>query len=235
MNKQQNIISMFDDIAKTYDVANRVLSMGVDTYWRKKGCEKALSLWGNKEASLIVDVATGTGDMMTYWEKAAKKLSVNVIRYVGIDPSSGMLDVAKEKFPQIEFIIAGAEALPLEDGVASMVSISYGIRNVVERQKAIEEFYRVLAPSGVLVILEFTKTKRSGFFGAITTFYLEKILPFLGGMISNNQAAYQYLPDSIEEFVTQEGLCQELKDAGFSIKHAEGFSFDISTLIIAQK
>lgn len=235
MEKQKTIVTMFDEIASTYDVANRVLSFGIDTRWRKKGCENALKLAGRNHLGLIVDVATGTGDMMTYWGRAAKELHVAVDRYVGIDPSEGMLAVARKKFPALEFVTASAADLPLADGSADMVSISYGIRNVVERRKAIGEFYRILAPGGALVILEFTKKHRTGLFGRVVDFYLDEVLPLIGGLISRNFRAYRYLPDSIDGFVTTESLSSELADAGFDVVSAESFSFEISTLIIAQK
>ncbi len=235
MEKQKTIVSMFDEIAPTYDIANRALSFGVDTHWRKKGCELALQLLETKHLTKIVDVATGTGDMMTYWRKAAKMLHRQVDAYLGIDPSEGMLYVAKQKFPDIEFLLASADALPLEDASADIISISYGIRNVVARQKAIEEFYRVLKPGGALVILEFTKIHRTGLMGRIVDFYLEEVLPLIGGLISRNFRAYRYLPDSIEGFLTCESLSAELQNGGFDVKEAQSFSFNISTLIIAQK
>ena len=95
-DKQDKIVGMFDDIASTYDRANRVLSMGIDIQWRKKGCDKAFEILGRKELGQVTDVATGTGDLLIYWKEQAEKNDVQINKYVGIDPSVGMLKVAKE-------------------------------------------------------------------------------------------------------------------------------------------
>jgi demethylmenaquinone methyltransferase/2-methoxy-6-polyprenyl-1,4-benzoquinol methylase len=116
-----------------------------------------------------------------------------------------------------------------------MLSISYGIRNVVERQKGLEEFNRVLKPGGMVVILEFMKNENPSLLGNIRDFYMNKILPKVGGFISKNLEAYEYLPNSIEDFLTVANMQKELEEAGFEIMYTESFSMDISTLIIARK
>ncbi len=235
MGKQEKIVSMFDDIAGTYDVANRVLSMGIDKSWRNKACKLAYKYYGKKELGKIVDVACGTGDMITYWQKNALEEKVNLQEIVGIDPSVGMMDVAKKKLPEVQFIEARATDLTLEDNSADIISISYGIRNVVERQKAFDEFARVLKPGGLMVILEFTKNKKENPIDYITDFYMNKILPILGGLISRNKEAYTYLPNSIDEFLTTTNLKKELNEAGLKPIYVKGFSMNISTLFIARK
>ncbi|OUR73720.1 bifunctional demethylmenaquinone methyltransferase/2-methoxy-6-polyprenyl-1,4-benzoquinol methylase [Arcobacter sp. 31_11_sub10_T18] len=235
MGKQEKIVSMFDDIAGTYDVANRVLSMGIDKSWRNKACKLAYKYYGKKELGKIVDVACGTGDMITYWQKNALEENVNLQEIVGIDPSVGMMDVAKKKLPEVQFIEARATDLTLEDNSADIISISYGIRNVVERQKAFDEFARVLKPGGLMVILEFTKNKKENPIDYITDFYMNKILPVLGGLISRNKEAYTYLPNSIDEFLTTTNLKKELNEAGLRPIYVKGFSMNISTLFIARK
>jgi len=233
--KQEKIVTMFDDIASTYDKANRVLSMGIDIQWRKKGCDKAFEILGKKELGQVTDVATGTGDLLIYWKEQAEKNSVNIDRYVGIDPSVGMLDVARKKVDFAEFIEGRAQALPVEDESSDVISISYGIRNVVDRVEALQEFNRALKPNGLVVILEFTKQERSGIVDKIVDFGMKNILPRVGGFISKNYEAYKYLPDSIEEFLTTEMLAKELEEAGFEMKYTKSFSMGISTLLVAQK
>ena len=149
--KQEKIVGMFDDIASTYDKANRVLSMGIDIQWRKKGCNKAFEILGSKELGQVTDVATGTGDLLVYWKEQAAKNSVNIDRYLGIDPSVGMLDVARGKVDFAEFIEGKAQALPLFDASSDVISISYGIRNVVDRVEALQEFHRVLKKNGLVL------------------------------------------------------------------------------------
>ena len=233
--KQEKIVEMFDDIASTYDLANRVLSFGIDKQWRKKGCDKAYEILGAKEVSQIVDVACGTGDLLLYWKDRAKKHDIKVKNFVGVDPSVGMLKVAKEKVDFAKFVEGKAQELPIEDGSTDIISISYGIRNVVDRVEALNEFNRALKQNGMVVILEFTKQEKSGFISKITDLYMKKILPAIGGLVSKNYAAYKYLPDSIEEFLTTEMLENELKEAGFEIKYVKSFSMGISTLLVAQK
>ena len=233
--KQEKIVGMFDDIASTYDKANRVLSMGIDIQWRKKGCDKAFEILGKKELGQVTDVATGTGDLLIYWKEQAQKNGVSISNYVGIDPSVGMLDVARGKVDFAEFIEGKAQALPIFDESTDVISISYGIRNVVDRVEALQEFYRALKPDGLVVILEFTKQERSGLVDKVVDFGMKKVLPKVGGFISKNYEAYKYLPESIEEFLTTEMLSKELEEAGFEMKYVKSFSMGISTLLVAQK
>jgi len=233
--KQEKIVTMFDDIASTYDLANRVLSFGIDIQWRKKGCDKAFEILDKKELTQVTDVATGTGDLLIYWKEQAKKNGVKIEKYVGVDPSVGMLDVARGKVDFAEFIEGKAQKLPIADESTDVISISYGIRNVVDRVEALQEFNRALKPNGIVVILEFTKQDRSGVVDKIVDFGMKSVLPRVGGLISKNYEAYKYLPDSIEEFLTTEMLAKELEEAGFEMKYIKSFSMGISTLLVAQK
>jgi len=235
IEKQEKIVEMFDDIAPTYDRANRVLSMGIDKTWRKKGCDLAYEMYGEKEIDMVLDIACGTGDMMDYWMKRASKKNINVKKILGVDPSNGMVDVAREKFPKFDYAISKATEIPVEDAKADFLSISYGIRNVVEREEALKEFNRVLKPGGFVVILEFMKRENPGVAAKVTDFYLNNILPKIGGAISNNKEAYEYLPNSIEGFLTLEKMQEELENAGFEVKYSKSFSMNISSLIIARK
>jgi len=225
---------MFNDIAPTYDRANRVLSMGVDTIWRKKACNLAFSYCGD-EALSIVDVACGTGDMMGYWKRIGDENSILIDEIIGVDPSDGMVGVGREKFPQMSFYIAPATVLPRENSSADIISISYGIRNVMERQEALIEFNRVLKTGGLVVILEFMKNENPSSLGKVRDWYMNNVLPRIGGLISNNYEAYRYLPDSIEGFLTVGKMEKELEEAGFEMLYSKSFSMDISTLMIARK
>jgi demethylmenaquinone methyltransferase/2-methoxy-6-polyprenyl-1,4-benzoquinol methylase len=234
-SKQEKIVSMFDNIAPTYDTANRVMSMGVDRSWRRKACDLAYKFYAKDSIDKIVDVACGTGDMMNYWKSRAEVAGVAVGEIVGVDPSVGMLDVARDKFPKFNYHVSKATEIPLADASCDILSITYGIRNVVEREAALVEFNRVLKHNGLVVILEFMKNENPSLLGRIRDFYMNKILPKVGGFISKNLEAYEYLPNSIEDFSTVENMQNELKAAGFEILYTKSFSMDISTLIIAQK
>lgn len=234
MQKQEQIVEMFDKIAPSYDKANRILSFGVDTSWRNAGIKSVLSLI--KPAKLdILDIACGTGDMIALWQQKCPKFNKEIQSIKGIDPSSAMLEIAKSKFKKLEFIKAFAQDLPVKDGSADIVSISYGLRNVTERQKALSEFNRVLKDEGILLILEFTKRDKGGLLAWCRDFYLKHILPALGGFISHDKGAYEYLPLSIEGFLGQDELIKELESANFRLLSVESFSLGISTAFIAQK
>lgn len=232
--KQDEIIHMFNDIAKTYDTTNRVMSMGIDISWRKEACKEAFRIL-NKQDLDIADIACGTGDMMLHWEQASKELGFSMQSIVGIDPSEGMLSQAMQKIPNGIFKVSKADNLPLESNSKDIISIAYGLRNVVQREAALNEFYRVLRPNGVLVILEFTTPNTNSFFSKLMQFYTRNILPIVGGLISRNFKAYRYLPDSIDGFITRETLEAELLAHNMPTIFAKSYSANVSSLLIAQK
>jgi len=235
MDKQSAIVNMFDNIAHSYDKANRILSFGSDVVWRRRACARALALYGKRGITQITDVACGTGDMLRYWQKEVDRGGYAVGEYVGIDPSKEMLKIAQEKLPEFRFMEGYAQDIPLLDGMTDLLSITYGIRNVVDRQKALQEFHRVLKDGGILVILEFTRRKKRTPVDKVVDWYMKKVLPAVGGWISGNKAAYEYLPNSIDSFLTTEQLIAELEEVGFKMKEVRSFSFGISTMFIAQK
>lgn len=251
MEKQQEIINMFDEIAQSYDTANRFMSAGVDISWRKKACENAFLLLENKAQNtksseksdkknlILADIACGTGDMIAHWIQCAKKNEVNFSQIYGIDPSEKMLQVAKEKFATCEippqFLQKEATQIPLESDFCDIISIVFGLRNVLEPQNAAKEFARVLKKSGVLVILEFLRPSNPSLLAKLMNFYTRNILPFIGGAISRNYRAYKYLPNSIDSFKNREELVDLLKNEGFEIAHLADFSAQICSLIIARK
>ena len=233
--KQEDIISMFNKIAKTYDLANRILSVGIDKIWRKKACNMAYDLYNKKQLDSIVDVACGTGDLMIDWKRFANSRDISIDKIVGVDPSVGMMEVGKTKIPDGVFIEAGAENMPLEDESADIISISYGIRNVVKRKEGMAEFARVLKPNGLMVILEFTKDEKIGILRTLKKFYMNNIMPIIGGLISGSREAYVYLPQSIEKFITTKQMIEELKEVGLEPIFVKGYSLDMSTTFIARK
>jgi len=173
--------------------------------------------------------------MMNFWKSRSEVAGIAVGEIVGVDPSVGMVDVARKKFPKFNYHISKATQIPLQEVSADFLSITYGIRNVVERKEALVEFNRVLKEDGLVIILEFMKNENPSLLGRIRDFYMNKILPKIGGFISKNLEAYEYLPNSIGDFSTVENMQNELKDSGFEILYTKSFSMDISTLIIARK
>ncbi len=235
--KQEKIINMFDDIASSYDQANRLMSFGLDVKWRERACEHAFLFLENKKALRLVDVACGTGDMLVAWQKSALNCGIEFKECLGIDPSNNMLALAEKKLEnKASFIQAQAKDLKgVENNSVDILSIAYGLRNVVERQEALKEFFRVLKPRGVLVILEFLKKDNPTWLDKISGFYTNKVLPLVGGAISKNYGAYSYLPQSIEGFLSLESLKHELKNAGFEILRTQDSIAQISTTMLVRK
>ncbi|MRJ02830.1 MAG: bifunctional demethylmenaquinone methyltransferase/2-methoxy-6-polyprenyl-1,4-benzoquinol methylase UbiE [Epsilonproteobacteria bacterium] len=234
-SRQRKIVSMFDEIAKSYDLANRILSFGTDVVWRKRACQRALDHYGRSSVDRIVDVACGTGDMLLHWEREARRKGVDVREFIGIDPSEEMLKIARTKLPHFTFIKAYAQEIPLESGSSDLVSITYGIRNVVERVEALREFHRILKPGGIVVILEFTKRNGRSWLDPVVELYMKRILPIIGGLVSGKREAYEYLPNSIDSFLTTDQLVEELRESGFRPLEVRSFSWGISTMFIAER
>ena len=239
--KQEQIVNMFNDIAPSYDRANRVMSLGIDVSWRKEACKKAYEALGKDEIQCVLHVACGTGDMLLHWHNEAQKAHKHIIQMRGIDPSLGMLDVARKKLTPfftsdtLMLDIGEAKALCVESQSVDILSIAYGLRNVVELDKALDEFVRVLKSGGVLVILEFMNNKPRGLLDIFMRFYTRKILPVVGGIISRNYGAYKYLPNSIEGFVSSEELANKLLQRGVKSYFIKGYSANISTLYVGVK
>lgn len=231
MDKQKQIVEMFDDIAPSYDLTNRVLSFGMDVKWRREGCIKTIERIGKNSNLKVADLACGTGDMLLHWQNFLAKDCV----FLGIDPSTQMLEVAKRKVKNANFIQAQAQKIPLENESVDILSIAYGLRNVCEYQEALKEFYRVLKKGGVLLVLEFTHNPSPSLFERGAKFYTQKILPILGGLISKNLKAYRYLPDSIEAFASACELKEDLKRIGFVDVWDKSYSAKLSTLFLATK
>jgi demethylmenaquinone methyltransferase/2-methoxy-6-polyprenyl-1,4-benzoquinol methylase len=219
---------MFNRIAGTYDTLNRGLSLGIDKMWRKK----AIMFMGINENSIILDVATGTGDL------AFLALKQNAARVIGIDPAFEMIRKTNQKLrsfsSKFHAIEGFGEYLPVKSSLFTHVMVSYGIRNIADRHRAINEFYRVLNHGGNFAVLEFSKTGVP-FFQYIYNLYFQHILTRIGGWISGDREAYEYLPKSVSQFPTREVFIKECCDCGFKLKSVRSIFFGISTFYLFQK
>lgn len=210
-DKGRGIRDMFDRIAPRYDLLNRVLSLGIDRRWRRFAVRQ-LSI---PKHGLVLDIATGTGDVALEIGRQTDR-SVTI---VGADFTQGMLVLGRDKIAaspyrdRIVLVNAPCEALPHPDGIFDGITIAFGIRNVVDRQQGLSEMARVLKPGGRVVILEFA-TPRNRCFRAVYYCYFRRILPWLGGLLSQ-RSAYQYLPDSVLEFPDRETFRGMMEQAGF--------------------
>ena len=233
--RQNRIIQMFNDIANSYDRANRIISLGADQKWRKNSCVKTYELINKKELDLVVDVACGTGDMTYFWQSISKKKNIKIENIKGIDPARNMISLAKNKYPELDFLVATATKLNLNENSADIISISYGLRNVIELEKALQEFKKTLKENGLLVILEFMREENENFISKAKSLYMKNMLPFLGSLMSKNKRAYKYLPSSIDKFLSQKELEKKLKENGFSLELKKNFMFNASTLFVLKK
>ena len=205
-DKNRSIEAMFSNISPHYDALNHLLSLGIDKYWRKRLIDKIPD-----EAERILDIATGTGDVALKTSKKHKNL------IVGLDISLPMLQAAarKDKNHNIHLINAQAEYLPFRDSSFDIVTIAFGIRNVPDKIKALNEMKRVIKNRGKLLILEFSHI-RNIIWRSVFEFYFTRILPFIGNKISRNNSAYSYLPESVLNFPTCENFAELLIGAGFA-------------------
>lgn len=194
---------MFDEVAHAYDKTNDLLSFGQSHYWRWQLRRKVRPASGEK----ILDIAAGTGT-------SSMALKLPGVHVVAADFSKGMLEEGKKRYPELEFQFADAMNLPFKNGEFDVVTMSFGLRNVQDRNKALREFLRVLKPGGRLVICEFSHV--GGILGPLYRIYLKRILPKLSALMSKNPAAYDYLSDSILAWPKQQQLASDIAAAGFS-------------------
>ncbi|HIV48370.1 MAG TPA: bifunctional demethylmenaquinone methyltransferase/2-methoxy-6-polyprenyl-1,4-benzoquinol methylase UbiE [Candidatus Helicobacter avicola] len=238
-DKQSQIIDMFDAIAPKYDMANRAMSLGIDRSWRKEACRLAFKELQSSQNIVIADIACGSGDMIASWIRNTPK-EAHIGHIYGYDPSQEMLKVAHEKLqnfstPKIELLKGEAKALPFENTSIDILSISFGLRNVLEYEQALDEFVRVLKPGGIIVILEFFKPQNTTLLQKLMGFYTAKILPFVGGIISSNLKAYRYLPQSMQNFVSVSELEDLMQKRGMHTLHLKGYSANVATLYMGVK
>jgi len=209
--KGRGIRDMFDKIAPRYDLLNRLLSLGIDRRWRRF----AVRQLAVPKDGMVLDIATGTGDVAL---EIARQTETSV-KIVGSDFTQGMLVLGRDKIAdsayrdRIVLVNAPCEAMPHPDGIFDGITIAFGIRNVVDRQKGLFEMARVLKPGGRAAILEFA-TPRNRLFRAVYYFYFLRVLPWLGGLLSQ-RSAYQYLPDSVLEFPDRDTFKEMMEQAGF--------------------
>jgi demethylmenaquinone methyltransferase / 2-methoxy-6-polyprenyl-1,4-benzoquinol methylase len=225
-DKKNKVKNIFDSIAFQYDFLNHLLSFGVDNYWRRK----ALKLTKVGSESILLDVACGTGDVAIEASKQGVK------KIIGSDFSHNMLKLFKKKQSWIDgnVVQSVAEQMPFKDNSFTNISVAFGVRNFYDIKEGFKSFHRVLKPEGKATIIEFRMPENIIFRG-LYKFYFKKILPFLGGIISKNKTAYQYLPDSVEEFDEKIFLVDLLKEIKFKSVEKYKLSFGIVQVVIAEK
>ena len=222
--KKSEVEDMFDNIAPKYDLLNHVLSMKIDVLWRN-----TLVKWMQKDQPKeVLDVATGTGDLAIAVQKGTSA------KVVGLDLSQQMLNVGIEKIKklnldqQISMQKGDAENLPFDSNKFDAVSVAFGVRNFENLEKGLAELRRVVKEEKSVYILEFSKVE--GFLGPFYMFYFKNILPQIGKLVSKDNRAYTYLPDSVNAFPYGEKMKNILLNIGFKKVEYKKLSLGIATI-----
>lgn len=222
---------MFDRIAPRYDFMNRFLSVGIDRIWRRK----AIRLFESDKPQLLLDVATGTGDMAI---KAARVL--NPKKIVGIDISEGMLAMGRKKIAKeglettIELCSGDGETINFAPDTFDGVMVAFGVRNFENLESGLQEILRVMKPGAQLVVLEFSKP-RIPVVKQLYNLYMGSIAPQMAKWFQQNKKAYQYLNESAKAFPDRQHFIDILKKTGFSNPHYKSLTAGICCLYSARK
>ena len=230
LGKKEQVAKMFDTISGNYDNLNRVISFGIDIKWRKK----VLQIVSKSNPKVILDIATGTGDL------AILMAQTNAEKIVGLDISAGMLEVGVKKIAAknlsntIEMILADSENMPFEDNYFDAITVAFGVRNFENLEKGLAEILRVLKPNGVFVILETSVPDKTPYKQGYS-FYTKNILPLIGKVFSKDDVAYGYLSESAAAFPYGEALNNILRKIGFIDVVALPQTFGVATIYSASK
>ena len=229
-SKKEQVAKMFNNIAHKYDFLNHFLSLGIDILWRKK----AIRLLKPKNPKRIIDIATGTGDF------ALASLKFNPESVTGIDISQGMIDVGNKKILDkkqnhiINLRLGDSENIEFGDNYFDALTVGFGVRNFQNLKKGLSEMYRVVRPGSSSAILEFSKPKVFPV-KQIYNFYFNKILPGVGKIFSKDNAAYTYLPESVDAFPEGEEFISVLKEVGYKNIKQYPLMFGIASIYLAEK
>ena len=229
--KKDQVADMFDNISENYDGLNRVITFGIDVKWRKK----VVAIVKDTDPKHILDIATGTGDLAIMQSKAIPNATI-----VGLDISSGMLEVGKQKIKNlgldksIEMVLGDSEKIPFEDNFFDAITVSYGVRNFENLNKGLQEIKRVLKPGGVFVVLE-TSVPTKFPFKQGYQFHSKIVLPLVGKLFSKDKTAYSYLSESANSFPYGQAFNKILNQNGFKDIKDIPVTFGVSTIYKAIK
>ena len=222
---------MFDNIAPKYDLLNHTLSMSIDRVWRRRVVGEVR----RAKPGRILDVATGTGDLAIAMARRIRDVQV-----LGVDLSEQMLAVARRKIEargwdgRLVLDRGDAERLAVADASVDVATVAFGVRNFGDLGAGLRELARTIKPGGKVVILEFSRP-RNRVFRALYEFYSYKILPRIGGLVSRDKRAYEYLPASVGEFPAPEEFMAMMARAGFRNCRARSQSFGIAQIYIGER
>ncbi|MFI3331997.1 MAG: bifunctional demethylmenaquinone methyltransferase/2-methoxy-6-polyprenyl-1,4-benzoquinol methylase UbiE [Rikenellaceae bacterium] len=229
--KSEEVNEMFNNIAPTYDSLNHILSLNIDRRWRRQ----VVKIVEDVAPGDILDVATGTGDLAIALSRANPQAKV-----VGVDPSVGMLAVAKEKITrgaleqQIELRCTAAESLDVASESFDVATVAFGVRNFGDLRGGVSEMVRALRPGGILIVLEFSRCTH-WLMGPLYRIYSRWVMPTVGGLLSRDKKAYSYLPESIEEFEQPAEFLAVLEQCGLKRCYNRPQFFGVAQIYIGVK
>ncbi len=227
--KKDQVRDMFNNISHRYDFLNRVLSFGIDIYWRRR----AIRELKRDHPKQILDMATGTGDF------AIACLAANPDRVVGVDLSPGMLSYGKKKMEakgltdKIQMLEGDAEKILFPDATFDAITVAFGVRNFENLLQGLQEMNRVLKPGGKLIVLEFSQPKP--WFAAFYNLYFKHILPRVGKIFSKDFAAYNYLYESVQAFPSGDAFLKVMDEATFKERKQIPLTFGVCSIYIGKK
>lgn len=227
--KKEFVHKMFDKIAPRYDLLNRVLSGGIDQSWRRK----TVSMLAADRPKRILDIATGTADL------AIMTAKLKPVSIIGVDIAEEMLEIGRRKIRRkglddtIELRVGDAEDLPFQDAEFDAVLVAFGVRNFENLGLGLSEMGRVLKPGGRLLILEFSRPTVVPI-KQLYSFYGRYILPRIGKIVSGDDEAYSYLPESIEGFPEREDFLELMDRVGFADSTVTSLTFGIAAIYSAR-
>ena len=230
LSKKEQVAKMFDAISGNYDNLNRVISFGIDIKWRKK----VLQIVAESNPNIILDIATGTGDL------AILMTQTKAEKIIGLDISVGMLEVGEQKIQEkklsnvIEMVLGDSENMSYKDNHFDAITVAFGVRNFENLEKGLLEILRVLKPNGAFVILETSVPEKTPYKQGYK-FYSENILPIIGKLFSKDTIAYGYLSESAAAFPYGEALNNILRKIGFIDVVAMPQTFGVATIYTASK
>ncbi len=221
--KPEEVSAMFDGVAARYDIMNDLLSFGQTKTWRKV----ATGIIAPKKGMKVLDIAAGTGS-------SSRPLADAGAEVIPVDFSQGMLDAGKKRHPDLKFTLADALKLPFKDGEFDVTTISFGLRNTTDFQKALQEALRVTKVGGRIVVVEFSHPTNP-IFRNLYMKYLMGLLPKVARKLSSNPDAYIYLAQSIQAWPNQVLLAEKLSQAGWKNVAWQNLTFGIVAIHIGYK
>ena len=226
--KEERVRHVFDSVAKKYDLMNDLLSLGMHRLWKRRCIASAAVKPGMK----VLDIASGTCDLAMAFARLAGDENVTAT-----DINHEMLACGRDRMRahgmRSNVVLADAERLPFDENSFDVVTVSFGIRNMTHKDRALREMLRVLRPGGKLLVLEFSRC--SAFLKPFYDFYSFHFMPWLGGKIVSDAASYRYLAESIRMHPNQQAFAKIMTDAGFSDVKWHNLTFGICALHIGKK